>query len=702
MRYVFLLLMMGVLCLPVEGAEEQTEWQIRTQRAQEMDIGESAPDWLVNSETYLLGCNPGDWEWLAESKVSFITHCPVNRGFFACCHAQGIRCFPYVTFYQGFATMTYQGVNLKDHAEFIEVNAEGNLVRSGFWESEDAKNMYTTCPNVQAYQDAMVAWVEKLMALGADGVFVDNLSNRTSCEGPKFGKHTHLYDDQNHAFAMLLKRVREVIKRYQPEGAILGNSAYPPSLPKEYWKYLDAEMLESYICTWVSTDRWFDWDTHWNKVGKDLQPYIGAGKQIQALSYLGHTAYGIREDALFCYATARLAGFVWNGGLNANTIDLYQIRLGKPRTEELEQGCVHYRVFERGFVAVNPDRTSAAQWIPDADFPGRRVLELAGQGALGWDPYGAGGFRLDSLTKHSGDYGLYCENVTPGSTSGANQMIPLNQVTPQPLRVCGWSKAEEVSGNKDADYAVYADITYTDGTNLFGQTGTFDTGSHDWQSVSFEIQPEKPVQRLCLYALFRNHTGRVWFDDFSLTIPGSAELLRNPGFNDAGGKGRFFDLSADKPLTIPAYSGRVYLFAPETADDLAMAGPRLTVSTRPALGAVRFRVDGFDYWTYSGRWTTEYVLGPQFGTFEIRFDGPGPHTVAVVDTVPADMNTPSGYGSGNRLGTFMDPSNPTQPSEGKKFQFRRWEGYSSDPGITIEVSQDTCVTAQFDITAKTP
>ncbi len=155
-------------------------WQARTALAQKMDIGESAPDWLVESESYAMG-GVSDWAALAESKVAFVTHCPVNRDFFDRCHALGVRCFPYVTFHQGFANMTYEGINLKDHSEFIEVDASGNLTRTGFWESEDAKNMYTTCPNVAGYQDAMVEWVRKIMDLGADDVFVDDLSSRVEC-----------------------------------------------------------------------------------------------------------------------------------------------------------------------------------------------------------------------------------------------------------------------------------------------------------------------------------------------------------------------------------------------------------------------------------------------------------------------------------------------------------------------------------------
>ena len=131
-------------------------------------------------------------------------------------------------------------------------------------------------------------------------------------------------------------------------------------------------MLESYICTWVSTERWMDWNSHWNKQGKDLQPFVKAGKQIQALSYLGHTPYGTREDGFFCYASARLAGFVWSGGRSiagSGVDELYRLRLGKPLTDEKEENGVHYRLFERGLVAVNPERDKAARFTLDAPAP---------------------------------------------------------------------------------------------------------------------------------------------------------------------------------------------------------------------------------------------------------------------------------------------------------------------------------------------
>ena len=167
-------------------------------------------------------------------------------------------------------------------------------------------------------------------------------------------------------------------------------------------------------------------------------------------------------------------------------------------------------------------------------------------------------------------------------------------------------------------------------------------------------------------------------------------------------KGCQVDLGTPRQLSIPAYSGRVYLYAAGTGDELSKSGPTLAVATEPPLGAVRFRVDGFDYWTHSGHWTTEYVLGPEFGKFQIVFDRPGPHTVEIVDVVPADMKTPAGYGSGERLGQFMDPSQPTRASSGRKFHFQEWGGAVSgaEHRVQVEVKENMTLLAKFDVAEK--
>ena len=386
--------LLGVLI--VVGAADSAEHRtLAEETAAKIDFGQPAPQWLRESESYACG-GFNEWDALAQSKVKFITHCPINRQYFARCHALGVRCFPYVTFYQNDAWQNYQDLNLRDHFEFIEVDAQGKLKRSDFWPTEDNKNSYTMCPNVAGYQDAMVAWVTKIMELGADGIFLDNITTgkRPRCYGPKFGKHKHLYEDQDHAFAMLLKRVREVIKRHQPEGALIVNSASPLQIPAEYWKYVDADMLEGYICCWKSKERWFDWKDHWHAQGVKLRPYVEAGKQVQALSYLGFTPYGVKEDAFFCYATARLAGFVWNGGplSQPEVAPLYKLRLGKPLGNEVEENGVYWRAFEAGLVAVNPDRAKDGFITVKPPIPTMQFYDVFGSGADHWAPDSANGF----------------------------------------------------------------------------------------------------------------------------------------------------------------------------------------------------------------------------------------------------------------------------------------------------------------------
>jgi len=509
---------------------------------QTMDFGAPGPQWLIESETCLEAAS--DWSLYETSKVAFATHVPISRELFAACNARGIRPIPYVTFYQQPANIPYQDIDLRRHPEWIEIDEQGRKQRTGFWESEDAKNMYTTCPNVPGYVAALEGWVRKLMDLGAGGIFIDNLGRRAPCYGDKFGIHEHMYPEQNLAFAKLLERIRSVVKSYGEDKAVLVNSANPPTLPAEFWPHIDCEMAESYICTWASKDRWFDWHDHWLAMGQAMQPHLAAGKSVVALSYLGHTPCGVKEDAYFCYASARLSGFIWAAGgdiLNDNPArKLCEIRLGKAQAPARQSGEVYYRLFERGMVAVNP--SAQAQTAAIGEIPTARLFDLFEEKLLPPDP-------------------------------------------------------------------------------------------------------------------------------------------------------------AAPKVTIPAKSGRVFLFAPLWASEVKpLVG--LTIQTEPALGEACFRVDGFDYFTHSGRWTTEYVLGPEFGKFTVSFTEPGAHTVEVVDVVPRDLQTPAGYGRGERLGQFMDPAQPTKPSRGAKYRFRTWVGAgietSDKTTIEVRIESDTTLTARFD------
>lgn len=135
--------------------------------------------------------------------------------------------------------------------------------------------------------------------------------------------------------------------------------------------------------------------------------------------------------------------------------------------------------------------------------------------AVGWNP-APQGCRVAPGEGRGGSTALVCHNPTGQGWFGASQTLNLNRTSAVPLVVRGWSRAENVSGSSDSGYSLYVDIVYADGTPLWGQTGNFRCGSHDWEQRQFVILPDKPVKNLTLHCLFRGHAGQVWFDDLSV------------------------------------------------------------------------------------------------------------------------------------------------------------------------------------------
>lgn len=145
-------------------------------------------------------------------------------------------------------------------------------------------------------------------------------------------------------------------------------------------------------------------------------------------------------------------------------------------------------------------------------------METPGSGPplTSWIPYGSG-YTASTTTAHGGTRSLQCTAAAAGETRGGYQTIVLNQTTPKALKLSGWSKAQSVTGSSDADYSVYLDILYTNGTPLWGQIIPFSVGTHDWEYKETFILPALPIKQLNCYVLFRNsHTGTVWFDDITV------------------------------------------------------------------------------------------------------------------------------------------------------------------------------------------
>ena len=121
-----------------------------------------------------------------------------------------------------------------------------------------------------------------------------------------------------------------------------------------------------------------------------------------------------------------------------------------------------------------------------------------------WQAY-QDGFTLDQRA-------LLCDNGDDVKKQRAAYLsVTLNQESPELVIATLESKAENVGGTLDKHYSLYLDITFTDGTHLWGQTASFDVGSHDWQTRKVTIVPEKPIKRFAFYAMFKHHTGKAWF-----------------------------------------------------------------------------------------------------------------------------------------------------------------------------------------------
>ena len=191
----------------------------------------------------------------------------------------------------------------------------------------------------------------------------------------------------------------------------------------------------------------------------------------------------------------------------------------------LALGCAAQASAAAPLNTVMQSSVRSAQQMPQRLTNG--AMEKATANALvAWTPY-EHGYVLSPGEGKLGSNAVRCENPTGQGGYGVSQTLQLNRKVVAPLIVTGWSRAEGVAGTPSADYSVYVDIIYTDGTPLWGQTANFSRGTHGWERRTVTIAPAKPVRTLTVYALFRNTRGRVWFDDFEVreASPAQGDIL---------------------------------------------------------------------------------------------------------------------------------------------------------------------------------
>ncbi len=123
-----------------------------------------------------------------------------------------------------------------------------------------------------------------------------------------------------------------------------------------------------------------------------------------------------------------------------------------------------------------------------------------------WKPWNKGFTKEDNI--------FICDNGSDSQVQrGVSQTILIDQQNPEPIVATAWSKAVNVGGGRNSDYSLYLDLTYQDGTPLWGQVHTFNIGSHDWERAEVTIFPEKPVKAVSFHMLLRRHAGKAFFRD---------------------------------------------------------------------------------------------------------------------------------------------------------------------------------------------
>ncbi|XP_070539718.1 uncharacterized protein [Ptychodera flava] len=135
-----------------------------------------------------------------------------------------------------------------------------------------------------------------------------------------------------------------------------------------------------------------------------------------------------------------------------------------------------------------------------------------------WQPYDYRGFRYVDNEAFTEARSIA---VTLRSTSrggGARQTLVFDGDKPTDMVVKGWSKADNIIGEKNSDYSIYCDVIKPDGTPSWAHNTPFDVGTHDWQEVTVNIHIPEGIQRVSCYALFRHKTGTAYFDNFSAEI----------------------------------------------------------------------------------------------------------------------------------------------------------------------------------------
>ncbi|BDI33588.1 hypothetical protein CCAX7_56390 [Capsulimonas corticalis] len=355
-----------------------------------VNYGRPAPKWARGIDKYncwpFASCAPKQWgdaeikEWFADFPL--VSHIPNDPAIIARLHKARRHAIMYINFMEMLDSVAqkavgpkgeayfkgnweqivdHENMDLSKHPNWIAYDKEGKARQSVWGAQANVPGLYNTCLHQADLQDAAIAQLKKVMALGVDGIFIDNAGPIQECYGDQFGKHTHSDGKTNtEMYNLLMQRVYKVVKSYGDDKIVILNSGITP----DQWAYSDVQMWES--CLYGSgvvapTTEWPD-AKYMGELQADAERH---GKVPVILSYFLDQPAAVRSDrVLYTYAYARLYGMGWGDWYSAMgnecekraSRDLYAVDLGKPQGKVLANGRAYSRMFEKGIALVNPER----------------------------------------------------------------------------------------------------------------------------------------------------------------------------------------------------------------------------------------------------------------------------------------------------------------------------------------------------------
>lgn len=145
----------------------------------------------------------------------------------------------------------------------------------------------------------------------------------------------------------------------------------------------------------------------------------------------------------------------------------------------------------------------------------------------------AGGYTISTANSRTGGQSI---QVTDGGARQTVKLPPGAGHSGSTITFGGYSKATATGTGLFNDYAILADVLFTDGTTLFGEAAQFHGGTtNGWamETHAFDVPEGKTVQSIDLSVLYRNDptgSGVVYFDDIFVNVDNGRGSLPNGGF----------------------------------------------------------------------------------------------------------------------------------------------------------------------------